>query len=174
MFLGFVCLGRVNDPFAVLWWAVQRVQAQRLIAGVDDIVTCTGRYNDGVVIFNIVGVVIYDDLAFAFFNTEELVVGIVYLCSDFLAYLQGHEHQLQMLSGVEHLPEVAVLNGEFFDILYETFHADAPVQDDWENLHQPAVHLVDWPEHSFIQSMITLQVSTLIAIPVPAVRAESR
>jgi hypothetical protein len=55
-------------------------------------------------------------------DAEELVDGRVYLIADFFTRLQAHHNKLGMFACEQHLTEIIVLQGQFFDISNETGH----------------------------------------------------
>ncbi|MCZ7620834.1 MAG: hypothetical protein M5U32_21870 [Myxococcota bacterium] len=44
--------------------------------------------------------------------------------ADVVAGLDRHQHELQILSRIEHAPEIAVLLGELLDIVHKATHVD--------------------------------------------------
>src|SRR5690606_12486891 len=63
-----------------------------------------------------------DDLSFALFDAEELVVAFVDLFADLFARLKGHQHQLQVTAGVEHAAIVVVVERGPFDVVQIALH----------------------------------------------------
>jgi hypothetical protein len=110
-------LGRLNDPVLVLGRSVDRVETQRLTAGIADIVASTRRYDHRDIVLDLILAAVDVDRAFAFVNAEELVaVGMQFL-ADFLARLQSHQHQLQVLAGVQDPAEVLICLSQILDIV---------------------------------------------------------
>jgi hypothetical protein len=81
-----------------------------------------GRHDDAAAVFHFVAIVIDIHLAAARFEPEELVAVLMHLGADLLARLQRHQHQLQVMAGVEHLPKVSIAGGLPFDIVVIAFH----------------------------------------------------
>jgi hypothetical protein len=61
-------------------------------------------------------------LALAFLNPKELVAVVVDLFTDLAAWLDRHQYQLEVLSGVEYSTKIAVLLGALLNVRNETFH----------------------------------------------------
>ena len=55
--------------------------------------------------------------AAAFFKTEELVAILVHFLADVAACRQGHQHQLQVMAGIENAPEIVVSDGQLLNIV---------------------------------------------------------
>jgi hypothetical protein len=62
------------------------------------------------------------NLTLALLDANELVMIGVDFRADFLAGLQGHQHQLEGFGRVEHSAEVPVALGQFLNVSDETFH----------------------------------------------------
>uniref|UniRef100_A0A0N5A035 PE-PGRS family protein n=1 Tax=Parastrongyloides trichosuri TaxID=131310 RepID=A0A0N5A035_PARTI len=74
MLFGFVGLGRMNHVVAMLRRAIEGVELQRLRARVDQVVTGAGRNDDAGLSLGGARLPVDDDLSFALFDAEELVV----------------------------------------------------------------------------------------------------
>src|SRR5689334_5802833 len=118
----------MNDAVAMLGRAVERIDAQRLVARVQHVVSCAGRDDDRVVILDRVARAVDDDLAFAFLDAEELVAVLVHFLADVLAGLQRHQHELQVLAGVEHAAEIVVLLRDPLDVIDKSFHRRSSIR----------------------------------------------
>src|SRR5690606_29775372 len=109
-------LGAVHRAFLVLGRPVERVELERLFARVDDVVTGAGRDQRRPVALDAGAVAIDDDLALAFLHPDELVDLLVHLLADLTSRRERHQHELQVLAGVEDAAEILVLLGQLFDI----------------------------------------------------------
>ena len=89
-------LGLVDDAVAMLGRAVDRVEPERLVAGVDHVVAGAGRDDHGEIVLDPVGDAVDPDLALAFLDPEELVAVLVHLLADVAAGRQRHQHQLEV------------------------------------------------------------------------------
>src|SRR5690606_9196482 len=58
-------------------------------------------------------------------DPEELIAIVVDLLADLLARLERHEHELQVMSGVEDAAIVLVLGGQLLDVGHETLHVSS-------------------------------------------------
>ena len=69
------------------------------------------------------------DGALPFLEAEELVAVLMDLLADLLARLQRHQHQLQMLAGVEDVPEVLIVDRQLVDIVAKAaLHVGRPLR----------------------------------------------
>jgi hypothetical protein len=82
----------------------------------------TAGYDDRHVGLNRRDLAVDDHFALSLFDTEELVpVGVDFL-ADLVAGLQHHQHELQLLAGVENAAEVGVILGQIFNIVDKAIH----------------------------------------------------
>src|SRR5678815_5256484 len=95
--------------------AVNRVEAQRPIAHIADIVTRPGWNDHREIRLDLILNAVDVDSSAAFLETEELVAMGMNLGSDLLARLQSHQHQLKVPTSVEHMAIVFILDRERFD-----------------------------------------------------------
>ena len=78
-------------------------------------------------------------------DPEELVAILVHFFADLLARLQGHQNQLEVVTGVEHPAKVGIVDGDAGDVGHETLHANSPVgmwfaarREPWPATRKPA------------------------------------
>jgi hypothetical protein len=95
---------------------------ERVVARVDDVVSCSRRHDDGIVTLDHRTVTVDPDLALPFFDTEELVAIVVRLLTYLLARLDGHQHELQVLARVQHATEICIFLGQLFDVAQEALY----------------------------------------------------
>jgi hypothetical protein len=101
---------------------IQRVEPQRLVAGVPDVVARAGRNDDGEVALDVRLEAVDPDFPLALLDPEELVTVRMDLLADFLARLDGHQHELELLAGVQHASEIRVVLGHVLDVVDEPSH----------------------------------------------------
>src|SRR3954453_13084884 len=104
-------LGLVHRAVGVLRWAVDGVEDQRVLAGVDEVVLRARGDDDEVALGDLPGVARDAGLAGAADEREDLVDVLVDLFADLTARRDGHDHQLGLLAGPEHAAEVRALLG---------------------------------------------------------------
>ncbi len=121
-----VGFGGVGDGVKMLGRAVEGVELERCDAGVADIVPRSGRDDHRAAVDDVIDIVVDVDLAAAFLEAEKLVAVFVHLGPDFLARLQGHQHQLEVLAGVEHAAKIRIVGGLMLDIVVIAVHCLPP------------------------------------------------
>ena len=109
------------------------IELQRLVPPASDIMRCALWNDDAVIIFNFVGYAIDGDGSLAAFDAEELIPVVVHFQADFLARSYGHQHQLQIVAGIEDAAEIFVLQRQLFDVVDKTLHNTAPWLGRYEN-----------------------------------------
>ena len=122
MFIDGTRFARMYHTVAVFRRRIQRVQLQWLAAGIDDVVQRAAGNDDGIIGLDRVTGSVDQYFTLPCLETEELVVTSVDLLADILTWLQRHQHQLQMLAGVQDAAEIGVLFGQLFDIVNKAFH----------------------------------------------------
>src|SRR5688500_16191349 len=119
-------LGRLDHSVLMLGRAVQGVKLQWSIAGIADIVASTGRDDHAAAVLHVVAIVIDVHLAAARLKAEELVAVLMNFRANLLARLERHQHQLEMLAGIEHPTEVGVAGGLPLDVVMISLHVTPP------------------------------------------------
>ena len=79
-------------------------------------------HDHGVVGLYRVSVIVDHDLAGPDLEAEELIAVVVHFRPDLATGRDAHQHQLHVVSGVEHTPEVTVLLGHPFDVVVKAVH----------------------------------------------------
>src|SRR6478609_5322801 len=120
-----VGLGRLDDAVLMLGRAVERVQLEGRGAGVANIMTGAGRYDRGAAVLDRIAVVVDVDRAAAFLEAEELVAVLMDFGADLLAGLKGHQHELEMVSGVKHPAKIAIVRRQLLDIVMIALHGSS-------------------------------------------------
>src|SRR3989344_4512433 len=117
-------VGRAHDAVLVMRWRIDRVELECLGSrGIDDVVLASGRDNDAIAVADLVFGAVYDDLALAFLETEELIAALVRFESDLFIGQKRHQDQLAVFRRIEHLAEILVRERQLFDIpLVAFFH----------------------------------------------------
>jgi hypothetical protein len=117
-----LCL--LNRPLRMLRRGIQRIQLQQVgRRGVDDVVSGASRHNNGITFADFMLPALEEVKArLALLNAKELIHGWMNLISDGLTGLQGHQDELNVLSGEEHMPKVAILFGELLKVANKRFH----------------------------------------------------
>src|SRR3954453_6519482 len=112
--LGLVGLlpGLVHRAGGVVLRAVDGVEDQRVLAGVDEVVLRAGGDDDEVTLGDLLRVAGDPRLAGAADEREDLVGVLVDLLADLPARRDGHDDQLGVLAGPEHAAEVGALLGD--------------------------------------------------------------
>ena len=118
-----LCLALVDRAFQVLGRAINRVEAQRLVSGIDDVVLGPGGNDDAVVGLHGMYRPVDSNLAAASFETKELVAIVVDLFADFLAWFQRHQNKLEVLACVKHLPKEIVFFSQLLNVVRKAMHA---------------------------------------------------
>src|SRR5688500_2542855 len=111
LLLGLVglLLGLVHRAVGVLRRAVDRVEDQRVGPGVHEIVLLAGGDDDEVALGHLLLRAGDHRLAGAADEGEDLVDVLVHLLADLTARRNRHDHELAVLAGPEHPPEVGAL-----------------------------------------------------------------
>ena len=71
------------------------------------------------------------DHALAFLDAEELVAVLVHLLADVAAGRQRHQHQLEVLAGVEDAAEILVGDRRLLDIVDIALHISSSFNGSW-------------------------------------------
>lgn len=125
-------LGCVDGAVDMLGRPINRVKAQRLRPGVDDIVLGPRRNDDPVVCLDRIGHIVDPYFATARFEPEELIAVFMHLLADLLARPERHQDKLNVLPSIKNPAEIFVLFGQFLDIVGKPFHLEhllASLQD---------------------------------------------
>lgn len=117
-----VCGSRMNGSIEMLGWTIDSVKPKRFLAGVHNIMASTLRHNDAVIGFYFIGFSVYPDLAFSLFDPEKLITVIMDFHTDLVPRLEGHQHKLQIVAGVQYAAEVIILFRQSFDIVDKSLH----------------------------------------------------
>src|SRR3954447_25040182 len=104
-------LGLVHRALGVLRRAVDGVEDQRVLAGVDEVVLLAGRDDDQVALGDLLGRAGDARLAGAADEGEDLVGVLVRLLTDLTARRDRHDDELGVLAGPEDATEVGALLG---------------------------------------------------------------
>jgi hypothetical protein len=117
MFLGRLCFSfrGLDSTVAMLRWRVERVQLQRLVASILDIVPRAGRNNDSGIALDLYLVAIDLEFTVAFLHAEELVPVSVDLFANLFPWFKCHQNELHGLAGVEHMPKIRILFGQILE-----------------------------------------------------------
>src|SRR5688500_10636280 len=107
----------VNDAVAMLGRTVDRVEPERCLAVVDDVMARAGGDDHREIVLDAVVDTIDPDDSAAFLDSEELIAIVMYFFADVAAGRQGHQHQLKVLPGVEDPAEILVRHGHALDIV---------------------------------------------------------
>jgi hypothetical protein len=110
-------LRALDDLVLMLWRSVERVEAQRLGSGIAHVVTGAGGHDHGEIVHHRILAAVDIDCTLPFLEAEELVPILVHLCANLLPWLKRHQHQLEMLTGVEDTPEVFVVDRQLVDVV---------------------------------------------------------
>jgi hypothetical protein len=102
--------------------SVDRVELERSAAGVADIMPRAGWDDHRDLRLDAVLDTVDVDRALPFLETEELISILVYLRADLFAGLKGHQHQLNVMPGVEHAAKIVVLDRALFDVVAIALH----------------------------------------------------
>ena len=119
--VGF-CFRSVDRPIKMFRRAVDRVQAQNVVTGIEDIVSGPGRNDHAVAAFDGVCRAVDLDLSCPIFEAEELVSILVDFFTNVIARLNGHENQLNVLASIKDLSKEIVFFGHFLDIACKSVH----------------------------------------------------
>ena len=101
---------------------VDRIEFQRLVAFVDDVVPLPGRDEDRIVVFHVayevelILAVAHHHLCHTLFDAQELVDAHVLLQPYIPAYGNRHQRDLQVVTRPEHRPEILVPERVAFDV----------------------------------------------------------
>src|SRR4030095_10975365 len=106
--------------------AVEGVKLERRVAGVPDIVPRAGGHDHPAAVLDVIAIVVDVDLTPALLETEELVAVLMDLRPDVAAGRQAHQHQLEMVAGVEHPAEIRGLGRLALDVVVIALHALSP------------------------------------------------
>jgi len=98
----------VYDCVPMLGWAVNRVEFECLLSGVHYVVPGSRRNYHSISPPQLVCIVADLHFPASFFDAEELVMIRMHFFADFISLLDRHQHELKMMSGVQHLPEILV------------------------------------------------------------------
>src|SRR5690606_17758520 len=121
-----VGLRRVHDAVTMLGRPVDRVDAERLSAGIDEVVTRAGRDDDGVIGPDRRRLAVDADLAGPPLDAEELIAVVMHFLADLLAGVERHQDELEVLAGVEHAAKVGVPLSQLLDVVGEALHGCPP------------------------------------------------
>lgn len=122
MLVRCIRLERMDNAITVFRRRIKGVELEWLVAGIDDVVQRAAGNDDGIIGLDRVTGSVDQYFTLPCLETEELVVTSVDLLADILTWLQRHQHQLQMLAGVQDAAEIGVLFGQLFDIVNKAFH----------------------------------------------------
>src|SRR5215213_5616702 len=114
-------LGLVDGAGGVLGRGVHGDQAQRPVAGVDEVVAGPGRDQDQVVGGDLGGLAVEHGLTLTVHEHQQLVVLLVDLLADLPAGRDGHGHDLAVPAGGDLAPEGVVAPGQLDDVDVEGF-----------------------------------------------------
>jgi hypothetical protein len=117
--LGFLALHQLID---VVGRAIKGVKPQEFVAGILEIVHSTSGHNNTITALDWSRYPVNHNLTPAFLDAEKLIMRGVGFRPDILPGFKGHKHQLQVLPGIEYLPEVMVFFRQIFDVGDITFH----------------------------------------------------
>src|SRR5215471_17407610 len=109
-------LCRMHGSVAVLRRGIKSIESQRLAARVDDVVASARGHEDGIAVLDFRRLAIDPNFAVPLLQAEELIAVGVYFLADLLTRLQGHEHELKVLAGVQHATEIRIGVRQIFDI----------------------------------------------------------
>src|SRR5690606_38155099 len=115
-----------HDAVTMLGRPVDRVDAERLSAGIDEVVTRAGRDDDGVVGPDRRRLAVDVDLAGPPLDAEELIAVVMHFLADLLAGIERHQDELEVLAGVEHAAKVGVPLSQLLDVVGEALHGCPP------------------------------------------------
>ena len=122
MLVRCIRLERMDNAITVFRRRIKGVELEWLVAGIDDVVQRAAGNDDGIIGLDRVTGSVDQYFTLPCLETEELVVTSVDLLADILTWLQRHQHQLQMLAGVQDAAEIGVLFGQLFYIVNKAFH----------------------------------------------------
>src|SRR3546814_21121770 len=100
----------------VLRRSIDGVELQQLVAGVDDVVLSPCGNDDAIIALDGRANANDENLAATLLDPKELVTIIVYFEHDSLAWLQRHEHELQISARVENPTTVIIFLVQIFDV----------------------------------------------------------
>jgi hypothetical protein len=109
-------LCRMHGSVAVLRRGIESIESQWLAACVDDVVASARGHKDSIAILDFRRLAIDPNFAVSLFQAEELIAVGVHFLADLLTGLQGHEHKLKVLAGVQNAPEIRIGICQVFDI----------------------------------------------------------
>src|SRR5262249_54283376 len=104
---------------------VNRVEPQRRAARIPDIMSCASGNNDGKVVLDLIRHPVDIDDSRPFLDAEELVAVRVDLFANFVAGLESHRDELEVVPGVKDAAEVLIFDGPFLDIVAITLHGSS-------------------------------------------------
>jgi len=114
--------GFVNCAIQMFWWTIDRVKPERFGADAFHVVRCALRDDDPVVGFDLMDRAVDRDFSLSSLDPEKLVTIIVNLFADLFAGLDRHQHELEVVAGVQHTAEVAVSFGQALNVAGKAFH----------------------------------------------------
>ena len=109
------CLCLVDAPIDMIRRSIDRVQLERQLAGIDNIVFGAGAYEERRAVGEVIFGAIDDSFARPGLKAEELV-DVIDLDADILARQKGHKDDLAVRRGEDDLTEIIVLERQLFDV----------------------------------------------------------